>query len=57
MPPSPFLPLLDASPRPLLGDNPAQVARALHASGAEVIGINCSGGPAQRMRPPGGCRR
>jgi len=36
--------------RTLLGDTPAQVARALHASGADVIGVNCSSGPAQLLR-------
>jgi len=33
-----------------LGDTPAQVARALTATGADVIGVNCSGGPAQLLR-------
>jgi len=33
--------------RTLLGDSPAQVVKALHDSGADVIGVNCSGGPAQ----------
>ncbi len=36
--------------RTLLGDDPAKVARALHAAGADVIGVNCSGGPAQLIR-------
>jgi homocysteine S-methyltransferase len=36
--------------RSLLGDSPAQVARALAEAGADVIGANCSGGPAQLMR-------
>jgi len=36
--------------RTLLGDSPAQVARALAEAGAEVIGANCSGGPAQVWR-------
>ncbi|MBN1201485.1 MAG: bifunctional homocysteine S-methyltransferase/methylenetetrahydrofolate reductase [Anaerolineae bacterium] len=36
--------------RTLLGDTPAQVARALRAMGADVIGLNCSGGPAQLLR-------
>ncbi len=36
--------------RTLLGDTPAQVARALHEWGADVIGANCSGGPAQLLR-------
>jgi methionine synthase I (cobalamin-dependent)/5,10-methylenetetrahydrofolate reductase len=33
--------------RTMLGDSPAQVVRTLHESGADVIGVNCSGGPAQ----------
>lgn len=36
--------------RTLLGDHPAKVARALHEAGADVIGVNCSGGPAQLLR-------
>jgi methionine synthase I (cobalamin-dependent)/5,10-methylenetetrahydrofolate reductase len=36
--------------RTLLGDNPIQVARALAEAGVEVIGVNCSGGPAQIWR-------
>jgi len=36
--------------RTLLGDNPVQVARALAKAGVEVIGVNCSGGPAQIWR-------
>jgi homocysteine S-methyltransferase len=36
--------------RTLLGDSPAKVARALAESGADVIGVNCSGGPAQIWR-------
>ncbi len=36
--------------RTLLGDSPAKVARRLHAAGADVIGVNCSGGPAQLVR-------
>ncbi len=36
--------------RTLLGDIPAQVARELNATGADVIGVNCSGGPAQLLR-------
>jgi len=36
--------------RTLLGDDPAQVARALAEAGVEVIGVNCSGGPAQIWR-------
>jgi methionine synthase I (cobalamin-dependent)/5,10-methylenetetrahydrofolate reductase len=34
----------------LLGDPPAKVARELWESGADVIGVNCSGGPAQIWR-------
>ncbi|HOD44497.1 MAG TPA: bifunctional homocysteine S-methyltransferase/methylenetetrahydrofolate reductase [Anaerolineaceae bacterium] len=33
--------------RTLLGDSPAKVARHLAESGADVIGVNCSGGPSQ----------
>ena len=36
--------------RTLLGDTPAQVAKALHQSGADIIGVNCSSGPAQLLR-------
>jgi methionine synthase / methylenetetrahydrofolate reductase(NADPH) len=36
--------------RTLLGDTPAKVAQTLAASGAQVIGVNCSGGPAQIYR-------
>ncbi|HAV78563.1 MAG TPA: bifunctional homocysteine S-methyltransferase/methylenetetrahydrofolate reductase, partial [Anaerolineae bacterium] len=36
--------------RTLLGDNPTKVARTLHEAGADVIGVNCSGGPAQLLR-------
>lgn len=36
--------------RTLLGDSPRRVARLLLESGAEVIGANCSGGPAQLLR-------
>lgn len=36
--------------RTLLGDDPAKVARTLRRSGADVIGVNCSGGPAQLLR-------
>ena len=34
----------------LLGDTPAQVARQLYEYGADLIGVNCSGGPAQVWR-------
>lgn len=33
--------------RTLLGDSPAKVARRLKEAGADVIGVNCSGGPNQ----------
>lgn len=33
--------------RTLLGDLPARVARDLHQAGADVIGVNCGGGPSQ----------
>lgn len=36
--------------RTLLGDSPQKVARALVEYGADVIGPNCSGGPAQLLR-------
>ncbi|MCB9135755.1 MAG: bifunctional homocysteine S-methyltransferase/methylenetetrahydrofolate reductase [Anaerolineales bacterium] len=36
--------------RTLLGNSPAEVAQRLHEAGADVIGINCSGGPAQMLR-------
>ena len=36
--------------RTLLGDNPRKVAKALNSYGADVIGINCSGGPNQLLR-------
>jgi homocysteine S-methyltransferase len=36
--------------RTLLGDDPAKVARTLREAGADVIGVNCSGGPAQLLR-------
>lgn len=36
--------------RTLLGDDPAKVAKTLHAEGADVIGVNCSGGPSQLLR-------
>jgi methionine synthase I (cobalamin-dependent)/5,10-methylenetetrahydrofolate reductase len=36
--------------RTLMGDAPAGVALALQAAGVDVIGINCSGGPAQLWR-------
>jgi methionine synthase / methylenetetrahydrofolate reductase(NADPH) len=36
--------------RTLLGDSPAQVAQKIHETGADVIGVNCSGGPSQLLR-------
>jgi homocysteine S-methyltransferase len=36
--------------RTLLGDTPAHVVKTLHENGADVIGVNCSGGPAQILR-------
>ena len=36
--------------RTLLGDSPVKVARALAKEGADVIGVNCSGGPSQLLR-------
>ncbi|MBE0685271.1 MAG: bifunctional homocysteine S-methyltransferase/methylenetetrahydrofolate reductase [Anaerolineaceae bacterium] len=34
----------------LLGDPPEKVATSIYSSGADVIGINCSGGPLQLLR-------
>lgn len=36
--------------RTLLGDDPIKVARGIQEAGADVIGINCSGGPNQILR-------
>lgn len=36
--------------RTLLGDDPAKVARRIAEAGADVIGVNCSGGPSQLLR-------
>lgn len=36
--------------RTVLGENPATVAKSLAECGTELIGINCSGGPAQLWR-------
>lgn len=36
--------------RTLLGDDPIRVAQYIHESGADVIGVNCSGGPNQLLR-------
>ena len=43
--------------RTVLGDTPAEVAGQLAAANADVIGINCSGGPAQLLRLTGVMRR
>lgn len=36
--------------RTLLGDTPTQAANVLAETGADVIGVNCSGGPTQLLR-------
>lgn len=36
--------------RTLLGDSPAKVAKGLQLAGADLIGVNCSGGPNQLLR-------
>jgi methionine synthase I (cobalamin-dependent) len=36
--------------RTLLGDDPTNVARKVDEAGADVIGVNCSGGPSQLLR-------
>jgi methionine synthase / methylenetetrahydrofolate reductase (NADH) len=36
--------------RTVLGDDPTKVARMLREAGVDVIGVNCSGGPAQLLR-------
>ena len=36
--------------RTLLGNKPEEVAQALHETGANIIGINCSDGPTQLLR-------
>ncbi len=36
--------------RTLLGDSPAKVAQGLYDAGADIIGVNCSGGPNQILR-------
>ena len=36
--------------RTVLGDDPTKVARTLKEEGVDVIGVNCSGGPAQLLR-------
>ncbi len=52
---SPVIPIIASltytrDDRTLLGDSPAQAARYLAEQGADVLGINCSGGPAQAWR-------
>jgi homocysteine S-methyltransferase len=52
---SPDIPIISqmtftADDRTLLGHLPGRVARDLHEAGADVIGVNCSGGPAQIAR-------
>jgi homocysteine S-methyltransferase len=36
--------------RTILGDDPAKAARVLTETGADIIGVNCSGGPTQLLR-------
>jgi methionine synthase I (cobalamin-dependent)/5,10-methylenetetrahydrofolate reductase len=36
--------------RTLLGDSPEKVAEKIHDAGADLIGVNCSGGPDQILR-------
>jgi homocysteine S-methyltransferase len=36
--------------RTLLGDTPEKVAQTLHEAGVDVVGVNCSSGPAQLLR-------
>ncbi len=36
--------------RTVLGDTPAKVAQAMREAGADLVGANCSGGPAQLFR-------
>ncbi|MAT43837.1 MAG: bifunctional homocysteine S-methyltransferase/methylenetetrahydrofolate reductase [Anaerolineaceae bacterium] len=36
--------------RTLLGDTPEKIAKEIHEAGADIIGINCSGGPLQLLR-------
>jgi len=52
---APHLPLIASmtftrDDRTLLGDTPEEVARNIQSTGADVIGINCSGGPNQILR-------
>lgn len=43
--------------RTLLGDDPARAAVELSRLGAEIIGVNCSSGPAQLLRILGAMKR
>jgi methionine synthase I (cobalamin-dependent)/5,10-methylenetetrahydrofolate reductase len=43
--------------RMMLGDTPAHAARFIHQTGADIIGANCSSGPAQLLRILGQMRR
>jgi len=36
--------------RTMMGDTPDHVVKRLHESGANIIGVNCSGGPTQILR-------
>jgi methionine synthase / methylenetetrahydrofolate reductase(NADPH) len=36
--------------RTLLGDDPEKVVRTVSEAGADIVGLNCSGGPAQLLR-------
>ena len=36
--------------RTVLGDDPAKVAMTLNQAGADILGVNCSGGPSQLLR-------
>ncbi|MCJ7623532.1 MAG: homocysteine S-methyltransferase family protein, partial [Anaerolineaceae bacterium] len=52
---SPTLPIIASmtftrDDRTLLGDSPGKVAKQLNEYGADVIGVNCSGGPNQILR-------
>ncbi len=52
---APYLPIIASmtftrDDRTLLGDDPVKVARAMHGYGADVLGVNCSGGPNQLLR-------
>ncbi|MBI4926643.1 MAG: homocysteine S-methyltransferase family protein [Anaerolineae bacterium] len=52
---APHLPILASmtytrDDRTVLGDTPQKVARKLKLAGADIIGVNCSGGPNQMLR-------